>query len=167
MSTLMSKIPEDTWSAVLKTPPEEKWLEGAWFQDLPSGECHLLCPLAAGDRTPVPLLLVPMVTWARRRSSSLFGLQAGHPTPLQVAHGGSLSPGPREFPPINSSLHHSLTEPHMGYSLPFPFFTSSPSVSPHCFRSLLNVLYEQCRRQKCNDHPVWARWYTFTSLLGS
>lgn len=156
--TLVGKIPEDTWSAVLKTPPEEKWLEGAWFRTFLL-ENATYCPLAAGDLTHLyPPFWFP---WSPEQEGVLqsFGLQAGHPHPtsrlLMVAPCLQVL----EIPQL---IHPSIirSQSPIGYSLPFPF--SPPALqSPHCFRSLLNVLYEQCRRQKCNDHPVWARWYTF------
>ena len=89
--------------------------------------------------TSVPSFWFP---WSPEQEGNppVFWAQAGHPTPLQVAHGGSLPPGPREFPPINSSLHHSLTEPHMGYSLPFPF--SPPALqSPHIVSGLYSMSF--------------------------
>lgn len=110
------------------------------IQDLPSGECHLLCPLVAGDLTR---LYPPSGSHGHLSKKAILqssGLKQVTPTPLQVAHGGSLPPGPREFPPINSSLHHSLTEPHMGYSLPFPF--SPPALqSPHIVSGLYSMSF--------------------------
>lgn len=77
----------------------------------------------------------------------VFWAQAGHPIPSWVAHGGSLPPGPREFPPMYSFLHQLLTEPCMGYSLPFPF--SPPAVqSPHIVSGLYSTSFMNGARDK-------------------
>lgn len=118
------------------------------IQDLPSGECHLLCPLVAGDLTS---LYPPsgshghLSKQAILKSSGLKQVTPPHLRLLMVAPCLQVLENSPQF--IHSSLYQSLTEPHTDYSLPYPFW-------PPALQSLLNVLYEQCQRQKCNAHPV-------------
>lgn len=117
------------------------------IQDLPSGECYLLCPLVTGELTR---LYPPSGSQGHLSKQAILkssGLQQVTPSHLGLLMVAPCLQVLENSPQYIHSSHQLLTEPCMGYSLPFPF--SPPAVqSPHIVSGLYSMSFMNGARDK-------------------